>query len=79
MSIPDIEKLTPAQRGVETRAANKKAEYMLTNKMLQNAFILRQSILSEIGNDNARNIDEECGYPTVLEINDYQKFVTATA
>ena len=57
----------------ETRATNKKAEYMLTNKMLQNAFILRQSILSEISSDDTRNIDEECGYPTTLSIADYQK------
>ena len=51
-----------------TRATNKAAEHQVLNKMIDNAFVLRQGILSSI-NDDARNIDEECGYPTTLVLN----------
>ena len=66
--------LTPAQKGAQTRALNalnKSRATLAENKLVENAFVLRQSIIESI-TDESRNIDEECGYPTSLDVNNYQ-------
>ena len=68
------EKLTPAQKGVKTRAKNTyrfQQRILQENKMIDNAFVLRQSIVQSLNTD-ARDIDEECGYPLTIDVSDYQ-------